>query len=58
MKIQKINRIENIGSGVLRILDAYDKSWFKFMKHFLRIIVKYRENPFKYDSKITCHLMT
>ena len=29
-----VDLIENIGSGVLRILDAYDKSCFKFMDHF------------------------
>ena len=46
-----VDLIENIGSGVLRILDAYDKSCFKFMEHFLRVTFKYRENPFKYNSK-------
>ena len=47
-----VDLIENIGSGVLRILDAYDKSCFKFMEHFLRVSFKYRENPFEYDQKI------
>ncbi len=47
-----VDLIENIGSGVLRILDAYDKSCFKFMDHFLRVSFKYRENPFKYDQEI------
>ena len=46
-----VDLIENIGSGVLRILDAYDKSCFKFMDHFLRVSFKYRENPFEYDEK-------
>ena len=45
-----VDLIENIGSGVLRILDAYDKSCFKFMEHFLRVSFKYRENPFEYDD--------
>ena len=45
-----VDLIENIGSGVLRILDAYDKSCFKFMEHFLRVTFKYRENPFEYDD--------
>ncbi len=45
-----VELIENIGSGVLRILDAYDKSCFKFMEHFLRVSFKYKENPFKYDD--------
>ena len=47
-----VDLIENIGSGVLRILDAYDKSCFKFMEHFLRVTFKYRENPFEYDQEI------
>ena len=42
--------IENIGSGVLRILDAYDKSCFKFMEHFLRVSFNYKENPFEYED--------
>ena len=45
-----VDLIENIGSGVLRILDAYDKSCFKFMDHFLRVSFKYKENPFEYDN--------
>lgn len=46
-----VDLIENIGSGVLRILEAYDKSCFRFMEHFLRVSFKYKENPFEYDSK-------
>ena len=46
-----VDLIENIGSGVLRILDAYDKSCFRFMEHFLRVSFKYRENPFEYDQE-------
>ncbi len=48
-----VDLIENIGSGVLRILDAYDKNCFKFMDHFLRVSFKYRENPFEYDNDKT-----
>lgn len=48
-----VDLIENIGSGVLRILDAYDKSCFKFMDHFLRVSFRYRENPFEYDQETT-----
>lgn len=44
-----VDLIENIGSGVLRILDAYDKSCFKFMEHFLRVSFNYKENPFEYE---------
>ncbi len=48
-----VDLIENIGSGVLRILDAYDKSCFIFMDHFLRVSFKYKENPFEYDQETT-----
>ena len=47
-----VDLIENIGSGVLRILEAYDKSCFIFMDHFLRVSFRYKENPFEYDQKI------
>ncbi len=46
-----VDLIENIGSGVLRILDAYDKSCFKFMNYFLRVSFKYKENLFEYDQE-------
>lgn len=48
-----VDLIENIGSGVLRILDAYDKNCFKFMEHFLRVSFKYKENPFEYENKVS-----
>lgn len=48
--LKDVDLIENIGSGVLRILDAYDKGCFKFMDHFLRVSFKYKENPFEYDD--------
>lgn len=46
-----VDLIENIGSGVLRILDVYDKKCFKFMEHFLRVSFEYKENPFEYDTE-------
>lgn len=46
-----VDLIENIGSGILRILKAYDKNCFIFMDNFLRVSFKYRENPFEYDQK-------
>ena len=48
--LKDVDLIENIGSGVLRILDAYDKSCFKFMEHFLRVSFNYKENPFEYED--------
>lgn len=47
-----VDLIENIGSGILRILKAYNKNCFIFMDNFLRVSFNYRENPFEYDQKI------
>ena len=46
-----VDLIENIGSGILRILKVYDKNSFIFMDNFLRVSFKYRENPFEYDQE-------
>ena len=46
-----VDLIENIGSGILRILKAYDKNSFIFMDNFLRVSFEYKENPFKYDQE-------
>ncbi len=46
-----VDLIENIGSGILRILKAYDKNSFIFMDNFLRVSFKYKKNPFEYDQK-------
>ncbi|HAN10611.1 MAG TPA: transcriptional regulator [Clostridiales bacterium] len=50
-----VDLIENIGSGVLRILEEYDKTCFEFMEHFLRVSFKYRENTFEYDNDKKAH---
>ena len=48
-----VDLIENVGSGVLRILKSYDKTCFKFMDNYLRVSFKYRENPFEYEKETT-----
>lgn len=48
-----VDLIENIGSGVLRILDAYDKSCFKFMDHFLRVSLNIKKIHSNMTKKIT-----
>ena len=50
---QDVDLIENVGSGVKRILESYDKSCFDFMEHFLRVSIKFKENPFEYDQQET-----
>ena len=46
-----VDLIENVGSGVLRILKSYDKTCFKFMDNYLRVSFKYKENPFEYKKE-------
>ena len=46
-----VDLIENIGSGILRILKVYYRNSFIFMDNFLRVSFKYRENPFEYDQE-------
>lgn len=41
-----VELIENIGSGILRILKVYDRSCFKFYNHYLRLSFKYKDNEF------------
>lgn len=45
-----VDLIENVGSGILRILNSYDKSCFQFLDHYLRVSFKYRENPYEYED--------
>ena len=47
----RVDLIENIGSGILRILKVYDRNSFIFMDNFLRVSFKYRETPFEYDQE-------
>lgn len=46
-----VDLIENVGSGVLRILQSYDKDCFEFMENYLRVSFKFKENPFEYDEE-------
>ena len=46
-----LDLIENIGSGINRILEVYDKSDFIFMEHYLRLSFKYRDNELWENDK-------
>lgn len=45
-----VDLIENVGSGVLRILKSYNKDCFDFMENYLRVSFKFKENPFEYEN--------
>ena len=44
-----VDLIENVGSGILRILKSYNKDCFIFMENYLRVSFKFKENPFESD---------
>lgn len=45
-----VELIENIGSGVKRILNFYDKNCFKFFDNYLRVSFKYKFNKYEYKD--------
>lgn len=49
---QDLDLMENVGSGILRILESYNKDCFIFLDNYLRVSFKLKENPFEYDKKI------
>ena len=48
---QDLDLMENVGSGILRILENYNKDCFIFLDNYLRVSFKFKENPFEYESK-------
>lgn len=46
-----VDLIENVGSGVLRILKSYNKNCFIFMENYLRVSFKFKDNPFEYEEE-------
>lgn len=49
MRIFKdVGLVEQLGSGMKRILDAYDKSIFEFSRHFMKV-------TFKFADKVVIH---
>ena len=47
---QDVDLMENVGSGILRILESYNKDCFKFLDNYLRVSFKFKENPFEYET--------
>ncbi len=47
---QDLDLMENVGSGILRILESYNEDCFIFLDNYLRVSFKYKENPFEYEN--------
>lgn len=47
-----LNMVEQLGSGILRILDKYDKSVFKISENYIRTTFRYNEFIEKTHAKI------
>lgn len=58
MKVfRDLNLVEQMGTGIIRILKTYDKSSFEFFPNFIRVSFPFNKNLFKQDEKIdTLHL--
>ena len=42
--------VEQLGTGIRRILKKYDKSIYNFYPHFIRVSIKYNQNKFDYTN--------
>ena len=57
MKVfRDLEYVEQMGTGIIRILEKYDKSCFEFFPNFIRVSFPYREN--KFDNKIEKNKMS
>ena len=45
-----LNLVEQMGTGIIRILQSYDKSSFEFFPNFIRVTFPFKDNNFdKYN---------
>lgn len=45
-----LNLVEQMGTGIIRILQSYDKSAFEFFPNFIRVTFPFNENKFKTEK--------
>ena len=45
-----LDLVEQMGTGVIRILQSYDKKSFEFFPNFIRVTFPFNENKFKIKS--------
>lgn len=46
-----LDLVEQMGTGIIRILQSYDKESFEFFPNFIRVTFPYKENKFKSKKK-------
>lgn len=46
-----LDLVEQMGTGIIRILQSYDKKSFEFFPNFIRVTFPYNENKFKSKKK-------
>lgn len=52
MRIFKdLELVEQLGTGIRRILKRYDKNIYHFFPHFIRVSIEYNQNCFKYNNQ-------
>lgn len=53
MKVfRDLNLVEQMGTGIIRILESYDESSFEFFPNFIRVSFPFKKNKFQTDKNI------
>ena len=54
MKVfRDLDLVEQMGTGIIRILESYDKSSFEFFPNFIRVTFPFNENKFNKDKIVS-----
>lgn len=54
MKVfRDLDLVEQMGTGIIRILESYDKSSFEFFPNFIRVSFPFNENKFNIDKIVS-----
>ena len=54
MKVfRDLDLVEQMGTGIIRILESYDKSCFEFFPNFIRVTFPFNENKFNTERRVS-----
>lgn len=54
MKVfRDLDLVEQMGTGIIRILESYDKSSFEFFPNFIRVSFPFNENKFNIEKRVS-----
>ena len=54
MKVfRDLDLVEQMGTGIIRILESYDKSSFEFFPNFIRVTFPFNENKFNIEKRVS-----